>query len=108
VTPKYPCQWGVLHELEDDILKEELHNLYSSPNIIRQIKSRRMRWSGNVARMGEDIKVYKISVGRPEGKRTLGRPRRRWMVSEWILGRLVGCVWSGLSWLRTGIGGGLL
>jgi hypothetical protein len=57
---------------------EELHNLYSSPDIIRQVKSRRMRWAGHVARMGEDIKVYKVLVGKPEGKRPLGRPRRRW------------------------------
>jgi hypothetical protein len=57
---------------------EELHNLYSSPNIIRQIKSRRMRWAGQVARMGEERKVYKVSVGKPEGKRPPGRPRRRW------------------------------
>jgi hypothetical protein len=57
---------------------EELHILYSSPNIIRQIKSRRMRWAVHVARMGEDIKVYKVLLGNPEGKRPLGRPRRRW------------------------------
>jgi hypothetical protein len=51
---------------------EELHNLYSSPDIIRQIKSRRMRWVGHVARMGEERKVYKVLVGTPEGKRPLG------------------------------------
>jgi hypothetical protein len=56
---------------------EELHNLYSSPNIIRQIKSRRMRWAGHVACMGEETKVYKVLVGKPEVKRLLGRPRRR-------------------------------
>jgi hypothetical protein len=56
---------------------EELHNLYSSPDIIRQIKSRRMRWAGHVARMGEERKLYKVLVGKPEGKRPLGRPRRR-------------------------------
>jgi hypothetical protein len=56
---------------------EELHNLYSSPNIIRRIKSRRMRWAGHVACMGEEMKVYKVLVGKPEGKRLLGRPRRR-------------------------------
>jgi hypothetical protein len=57
---------------------EELHNLYSSPDIIRQIKSRRMRWAGHVARMGEGRNVYRVLVGKPEGKRPLGRPRRRW------------------------------
>jgi hypothetical protein len=55
-----------------------LNNLYSSPDIIRQVKSRRMRWAGHVARMGEERKVYKVSVRKPEGKRPLGRPRRRW------------------------------
>jgi hypothetical protein len=63
-------EWKKLHN-------EELHNLYSSPNIIRQIKSRRMRWAGHVPRMGEEGKVYKVLVGKPEGKRPLGRPRRR-------------------------------
>jgi hypothetical protein len=52
--------------------------LYSSPNIIRQIKSRRMRWVGLVACMGEERKVYKVLVGKPEGKRPLERPRHRW------------------------------
>jgi hypothetical protein len=56
----------------------ELHNLYFSPNIIRVIKSRRMRWVGHVARMGEGSGVYRVLVGRFEGKRPLGRPRRRW------------------------------
>jgi hypothetical protein len=57
---------------------EEVHNLYSSPDIIRKVKSRRMRWAGHVARMGEERKVYKVLVGKLEGKRPLGRPRRRW------------------------------
>jgi hypothetical protein len=57
---------------------DELRSLYSSPNIVRVIKSRRMRWAGNVARMGEGRGVYRVLVGRPEGKRPLGRPRRRW------------------------------
>jgi hypothetical protein len=60
------------------LLNEELHNLYSSPDIIRQVKSRRMRWVGHVARMGEERKFYKFLVGKPEGKRPLVRPRRRW------------------------------
>jgi hypothetical protein len=57
---------------------DELHSLYSLPNIVRVIKSRRMRWAGHVARMGEGRGVYRVLVGRPEGKRPLGRPRRRW------------------------------
>jgi hypothetical protein len=72
-------EWRKLHN-------EELHNLYSSPDIIRQFKSRRMRIAGHVARMVEERKVYKCLVGKPEGKRPLGRPRRRWEDgSEWIL-----------------------
>jgi hypothetical protein len=70
-TDEVTGEWRKLHT-------EELHNLYSSPNIIRQFKSRRMRWAGHVARMGEERKVYKVLVGKPEGKRPLGRPRRRW------------------------------
>jgi hypothetical protein len=56
----------------------ELHNLYSSPDVIRQIKSRRMRWAGHVARMGEGRNMYRILVEKPEGKRPLVRPWRRW------------------------------
>jgi hypothetical protein len=67
----YVRTWKKLHN-------EEFHNLYSSPDIIRQVKSRRMRWAGHVARMGEERKVYKVLVRKPEGKRPLGRPRRRW------------------------------
>jgi hypothetical protein len=63
--------WRKLHN-------DELHNLYSSPNIVRVIKSRRMRWEGHVARMGEGRGVYRVFVERPEGKRPLGRPKRRW------------------------------
>jgi hypothetical protein len=62
--------WRKLHN-------EELHNLYSSPSIIRIIKSKRMRWAEHVARMGEKKNVYRLMVGKPEGKRPLGRPRRR-------------------------------
>jgi hypothetical protein len=64
--------WRKLHN-------EELNNLYSSPSIIRIIKSRRMKWAGHVARLGEKRNVYRLSVGKPEGKRPLGRPRRRWI-----------------------------
>jgi hypothetical protein len=63
--------WRKLHN-------EELHNLYCSPSIIRIIKSRRIRWAGHVARMGAKRNAYRILVGKPEGKRPLGRPRRRW------------------------------
>jgi len=65
-------EWRRLHS-------EELSDLYSSPNIVRVIKSRRMRWAGHVARMGEKRGVYRVLVGRPEGKRPLGRPRRSWV-----------------------------
>jgi hypothetical protein len=58
---------------------EELRDLYSSPSIIRTIKSRRMRWAGHVARMGEKRNAYRLLVGKSVGKRPLGRPRRRWM-----------------------------
>jgi hypothetical protein len=59
------------------LLNEELHNLYSSPNIIRLIKSNRMRWAGHVARMRETRNAYRILVGKLEGKRPLGRPKCR-------------------------------
>jgi hypothetical protein len=64
--------WRILHN-------EELHNLYSSPSIIRMINSRRMRRAGHVARMGKKSTAYRILVRKPEGKRPLGRPRRRLM-----------------------------
>jgi hypothetical protein len=59
------------------VYNEELHNLYSSPSIIRIMKSRRMMWAGHVARMGEKRDVYRLLVGKPEGKRPVGRQRRR-------------------------------
>jgi hypothetical protein len=65
--------------------------LYSSPNIIRQIKSRRMRWAGHVARVGEEWEVYKILMEKPEGKRPLERPRRRWEDGIRIDLRETGC-----------------
>jgi hypothetical protein len=65
---------GSWRKLQND----ELHSLYSSPNIVRVIKSRRMRWAGHVAGMGEGRCVYRVLVGRPKGKRPLGRPRCRW------------------------------
>jgi hypothetical protein len=65
-------EWRKLHN-------EELHDLYSSPSMIRIIKSRRMRWAGNVARMGEKRNMYRLLVGKPDGKRPLGRSRHRWV-----------------------------
>jgi hypothetical protein len=84
--------------------------LYSSPDVIRQIKSRRMRWAGQVAHMGEGRNVYKDLVRKPEGKIPLERPRRRWENGlKWTLGRLVGRgVFGGLTWLRIGTVGRLL
>jgi hypothetical protein len=58
---------------------EELRDFYSSPSIIRIINSRRMRWAGHVARMGEKRNGYRLLVGKPEGKRPIGRPKRRWI-----------------------------
>jgi hypothetical protein len=78
-------EWRKLHN-------EELHDLYSSPNIIRIMKARRMRWAGHVARMGEKRNAYRLLVGKPEGRRPLGRPRRRldlvevgWGDVDWIV-----------------------
>ena len=65
-------EWRRLHN-------DERNDLYSSPNIVRVIKSRRMRWAGHVARMGEERGVYMVLVGKPEGRRPLGRPRHRWV-----------------------------
>jgi hypothetical protein len=81
-------KWSKLHN-------EELHNLYSSPDIISQVKSMRMRWEGHVARMGEEIKLYKFFVAKSEGNRPLGRPRRRWEN-----GIRLDLRESGLDWIR--------
>jgi hypothetical protein len=95
-------EWRRLHD-------KELYALYS-PNIIRVIKSRRLRWAGHVARMGERRGAYKALVGKPEGSRPLERPRRRWEDNIKMDLREVG--WggaqTGLIWLRIGTGGGLL
>ena len=86
-------KWRRLHN-------EELNDLYSSPNIVWVIKSRRMRWVGYVARMGEERGVYRVLVGKPEGRRPLGRPRRRWVDNIRIDLQEVGCGymdWIGLA-----------
>jgi hypothetical protein len=82
--------WRKLHN-------EELHNLYSSPSIIRIIKSRTMKWAGHVARMGEKTNSYRLLVGKPEGKRLLGRPRRRWIDN--IKMDLLEMGWSVVGWI---------
>jgi hypothetical protein len=83
--------------------------VYSSPDVIRQNKSRRMRWAGQVARMGEWRNVYRVLVGKPEGKGPLERPRHRWEEGIKMDLREIGWgVWSGFTWLGTGTIGGLL
>jgi hypothetical protein len=76
----------------------ELHNLYSSPDIIRQIKSRRMRWTGHVAHMGEGRNVYRVLMGKPKGKRPLERPKHRW--EDWIKMDLREIGWGGIEWIH--------
>jgi hypothetical protein len=83
--------------------------MYASPNIIRVIKSRTMRWEGDVARMEEVRNAYKILVGKHEGKRSPERARRRWKGNiRTDLGKCGGKVWTGLIWLRIWTSGGLL
>ena len=86
-------EWRRLHN-------EEISDMYSSPNIVRGIKSRRMRWAGHVARMGEERGAYRVLVGKPEGKRPLGRPRRRRVNNIRMDLQAVGCGyvdWIGLA-----------
>ena len=95
-------EWRKLHN-------EEINDLYCSPNIVRVIKSRRMRWAGHVARMGERGGACRILVGKPEGNIHLedpgvdGRILLRWIFWKWDVG-----VWTGLIWLRIGTGDGHL
>ena len=88
---KVTGEWRRLHN-------EELNDLYSSPNIVRVIKSRRMRWAGRVARMGEERELYRVLVGKPEGKRPLGRTRRRWVDTIRMDLQEVGCGY--MDWIR--------
>ena len=86
-------EWRRLHNEEPD-------DLYSSPNIVRAIKSRRMRWAGHVARMGEERVVYRVLVGRTEGRIPLGRPRRRWVDNIRTDIQEVGCGY--MDWIGLG------
>jgi hypothetical protein len=79
-------EWRKLHN-------EELHDLYYSPSMIRIINVRRMRWAAHVTRMGENRNTYRLLVGKPEGKRPLGRPRRRWV-------DLVEVGWDDVGWIN--------
>jgi len=81
-----------------NLRNEELNDLYCLPNIFRVIKSRRMRLEGHVARMGERRDVYRVLVGKPEGKRPLGRPRRRWEDNIKMDLQEVGC--GGMDWIE--------
>ena len=82
------------------LYNEELNDLYSSPNFVRVIKSRRIKWAGHVACMGEERGVYRVLVGKPEERRPLGRPRRRWVFNIRMDLQEVGCGymdWIGLT-----------
>ena len=94
-------EWRKLHN-------EELRYLYPLPNIVRVVKLRRMRWAGIVVSLREGRGVYRALVGKPEGKRPLGRPRVRWEDNIKMDLREVGGVETGWSWLRIGTDGGHL
>ena len=92
-------EWRKLHN-------EVLSDLYSLPNIVRVVKSRRMRWAGHMARMGEGRGAHRVLVGKPGGKRPLGRPRPRWEDNiKWIFRKWEGIVGTGWIWLGIGTGG---
>jgi hypothetical protein len=86
-------EWRKLHN-------GELHNLYSSPDIIMQIKSRGMKWAGHVAHMGDGRTVYRVLVGKPKGKGPSGRPSRREDGIKMDLREIGWGVWGGFTWLR--------
>ena len=95
-------EWRRLHN-------EELNDLYSSPNIVRVIKSRRIRWAGYVARMGEERGCIGSWWGNRREGDPLGRPRSRWgIILGWITRRWDVCIWTGLGWPRIETGGGRL
>ena len=89
-------EWRKLHN-------EGLKDLYTSPSIVWVIKSRRMRWAGVVAHMGDRRGIYRVLVGRPKGKRPLGRPRK--IILRWIFRMCNVVLWTGSSWLRIGTSG---
>ena len=104
-VPKRDDLTGELRKLNNEVLND----LYFSPNIVRVIKSRRMRWAGHIARMGERRVIYGDLVGKPKRQRPFGRPRRRWENTIKMDVQEVGCgVWTGSVWLRIGTGGGHL
>ena len=94
-------EWRRLHN-------EELNDLYSSPNIVRMIKSRRMRWAGHVARMGTERKVYRVLVGKTEGRDHWEELGGDGWILGWISRRWDVGIWTGLGWLRIETGGGHL
>ena len=103
-----PVPSPLLHHI-NQLSSEELNDLYSSPNIIRVIETRRIKWAGHVARPGERRYVYRMLVGKPEGKRPLGRTRRRWEYNiKMDLQEMGWGAWTGSIWLRIWPGGGYL
>ena len=88
-------EWRGLHN-------EELNDLYSSPNNVRVITSRRMRWTGHVVRVGEEMGVYGVLVGKPEGRRPMGRPRSRWVDNIRMDLQELGCGYMDLHWAGAG------
>ena len=96
------CLTGEWRKLHND----EFSDLYLLPNLVWVVKSRRMKWAGHVARMGEGRGVHRVLMGKCEGKRPLGRSRRRWEDNiEWMFRKWEGVVGTGWSWLRIGSGG---